>query len=225
MWRFAVLFAVLPTIAVGDAEICPDGLISVENGGDYTARVCGAAERAVEELRACNLPLERPVTVTLSKDIEEACAGLYHCGADLIEVLHPESLGKRIGNSALFSELGVLEYFDSIVFHELVHAAFDDVPCPLAACPATSEYLAYGLQIRMLSPEARTKIGLATVPDKTVSRDAINAIMVFWAPDLFAVKAWTHLMQRPDPCAYVGLIASGAIRFDHEPPFLRDQLE
>ena len=218
MLKIAFCLTLLPGLALGEPVTCPGGQITLTGESPYGNRICKVAEQAVEELASCNLPLFRPISVSLADELEDNCVGLYHCGEDRIELLRPERLSAIIDQSALFSQLGLMEYFDSILFHELAHAAADAIPCPNATCPATSEYLAYALQIRALSPENREKMGLGDVPETIVGRDAINAIMVFWAPDRFARAAWTHLMQRPDPCGYVGLIARGNIIFDVERP-------
>lgn len=195
-------------------------MIHVENGGAYTERVCQIAASAIAELSTCSLPVTRPISISLSRELEELCVGLYHCGGDRIEVLHPDTLAEKVAESAVFSGLATMEYFDSIIFHEMVHAAFDEVPCPFERCTATSEYLAYALQIRNLDDDERRRIGLGEVPEEKVSSQKFSAIMVFWAPDRFAVNAWAHLMQRPDPCGYVARIAAGDVRFDTETPFI-----
>ena len=210
----------LPSALAAQAVVCPNSRFTVENGAQYTEHVCEVVEAAARELSACNLPISRRVNITLLDELEENCVGLYHCSDDRIEVLHPDQLELQIPNSALFSALEPLEYFDSVVFHELVHAAFDEIPCPFQSCAATSEYLAYALQIRNLSDDARKRIGLDAVPEEQVSRQKFSAIMAFWVPDRFALDAWAHLMQRPDPCAYVGSIAAGNILFDTETPFI-----
>ena len=214
----SLLLCCLPAALAAETLTCPDGRITVNEAGEYSDRICTVGSKALDELAACNLPLMHTVTVTITPSLEENCVGLYHCGEGLIELVHPEALRDMISDSALFSALDVMDYFDSVLFHELAHAAADAIPCPYESCPATSEYLAYALQIRALSPQNREKIGLGVIPEDRISRDAINAIMVFWAPDRFAAKAWSHLMQREDPCAYVGLIAKGNIVFDFEHP-------
>ena len=215
-----LLFLFLPTALAAETVTCTDPRFTVSNAGEYAARVCEAAQDAARELDACNLPISRPIDIALLPEFEGNCVGLYHCGADRIEVLHPDQLESKVSDSAIFSALDTMEYFDSIVFHEMVHAAYDEVPCPYESCTATSEYLAYALQIRALDDATRARIGLADVPEERVSRQKFSAIMAFWVPDRFAIDAWSHLMQRPDPCAYVGSIAAGDILFDTETPFI-----
>ena len=218
--RTAILLMLLPTALVADTLECPDNRFTVAGAGLYADRVCRVAGQAAETLAACHLPITREVRIEITREMEENCVGLYHCGKDRVEILHPEALEPLIADSALFSTLATFEYFDSIVFHERGHAAYDDVPCPFDSCTATSEYLAYALQIRALGEALRSRIGLYAVPDEKVSRDRFSAVMVLWAPDRYAVNAWTHLMQRPDPCGYVRGIAAGDILFDTETPFI-----
>lgn len=218
--RLLSLFLFLPTALAAQTMTCPDPRFSVTGDDTFTARVCDVAQKAADSLSACNLPITRPVEIEITRDIQDNCVGLYHCGKDRIEILHPETLSTQIDESALFSNLDTLEYFDSILFHELVHAAYDEVPCPFPSCTATSEYLAYALQIGALGDEARRRIDLGPVPEDPVSPQRFSAIMAFWAPDRFAVNAWAHLMQRPDPCAYVGRIVAGEILFDSETPLI-----
>ena len=56
------------------------------------------------------------------------------------------------------------------------------------------------------------------MPEKRIDHGEINAVYAAFAPDRFAVKAWTQLMQRPDPCGYVGDLAAGQLFFDFEHP-------
>lgn len=216
----SLALTVWPCIANAGAFSCPEVDVTVEGGADLAPRICETADLALASLETCGLHITRPIVISVATELSENCVGHYICGSDRISVLHPDTLAQEIADSTLFSQLTVLEYFDSIVFHELVHAAYDEVPCPFPHCSATSEYLAYALQIRELSPDARTRIGFGEVPEEKVSGAFFSAIIAFWAPDVFARKAWTHLMQRPDPCAYVSDLAAGKIYFDTETPHI-----
>ena len=106
-----------------------------------------------------------------------------------------------------------------MIFHELAHAAYDGTPCPFGdTCRATMDYLAYSLQIRALDEATREKMGLHPVPQTPVSADEINAMILLLAPDRFAAKAYAHLMQQPDPCAFVAQVAAGKVFFDYAAP-------
>lgn len=97
------------------------------------------------------------------------CHDLYYCGKYHIELLTEERLQEKQSEIELFSKLSPKVYYDSILVHELAHAAYDTVECPFGdTYTATSEYLAYALQLRFLSDEDRVSIGLAGVPEKRI---------------------------------------------------------
>lgn len=197
------------------ALTCGEGKVTLPDDTPWTARMCAVADRAVAALAACNLPLEKAVTVTLTDALEGSCVGLYHCGKGLIEILDPDTLAARTSSSSLFAPLSTESYFDSILTHELAHAAYNGRPCPIGGdCTATAEYLAYAFQIRSLSDEDRAAIGLAEVPGRRIDNAEISAFIAFFSPATFAAKSWTHLMQQDDPCAYVGKVADGMVWFD-----------
>ena len=215
----AIAFAVFFNAAEAEPVICPTGLVTIAAPDPLANRLCTTAEQAINDMAACGLTLERPVEVRITEALPDPCLGLYHCGEDLIELLPEDSMREKLAAPGLFHALHPDDYYDSILVHELVHAAYDPVQCPYGdTCTATSEYLAYALQIQSLSEDDRALIGLADVPDKKIGHDEISAVYMALAPDRFAIKAWTHLMQRPDPCAYIGQIASGKLFFDFEHP-------
>ncbi len=144
--------------------------------------------------------------------------GLYHCGENRIEILPPDATGALRKPNSAFAEFPTEQFFDSIVTHELSHAAFDKIPCATGICPATAEYVAYTMQIRSLIHAGHSDLGVRMNLDKTIDNDEINAVFLMMAPDIFIQKAWTHLSQQEDACSYVGQIMSGKIRFDFEAP-------
>ena len=213
-----LVFCASPIIA--EQRLCADGLVAVDAGEPLASLMCQSAERAVQELARCNLPLKSTIDLTVSPDLErKSCVGVYHCGENRIEVLPPEILESAERDTALFYGLDATTYFQSVIFHEIVHAAYDGTPCPFGEiCRATTEYLAYSLQIRALDEKARATMQLTEIPEIPIRNDEINLMILFMAPDTFATKSYTHLMQQPDPCAFVGEIAAGRVYFDYAAP-------
>jgi hypothetical protein len=160
--------------------------------------------------------LNSEVQITLSKDLGEGCLGLFHCGKNKIEILHPDQLAAMKQSSDLFAPLNTLTLFDSLVVHEMSHAAMAQVDCPFASCLGTHEYVAYAMQIWSLSPQDRTITDAITLANTPVTDTEISAIYALMAPERFAVKAYTHLMQRDDACGYLQEIAQGRVRFDFD---------
>ncbi|EPX81851.1 DUF6639 family protein [Salipiger mucosus] len=214
-----VLFAICLASPVVAEEVCPGGLFRVSApDAALSARICKVAEAAVPELAACGLPIARPVRISVVESFESDCMGLYHCGEDLVEVLSPEGLARVRRPDSLFAPLTDATYFDSIVVHELAHAAYDAVPCPFDSCLAESEYLAYTSQIASLPEADRAAVEAGIPMDTRVTHDAVNDIMLMFAPDRFAQSAWAHLNQREDPCAYTRMVADGRIAFGASHP-------
>ncbi|MHA6324247.1 DUF6639 family protein [Roseivivax sp. CAU 1753] len=217
--------AVLPLIAVAtslaaEPEPCGDGPVSVSGASpSLRAKVCTAAEQALALFGECGLTVQDPVEIMLTRQINpHGCFGLFHCGEGLIELHVPETMAALRKPDSAFAHVPIARFFDSIVVHELTHALYDVVPCPVAHCMATAEYLAYSYQIESLSPEDRAPFEAPDILETTVPRDFINAFIVLMSPDRFAVSAWAHLNQRDDQCAWRQGIMSGTILFDREVP-------
>lgn len=213
------LFALVAPAEATEPLRCDDSLVTVAGAGpELRDRVCTVAASGIRTLSSCNVALTRPVRIEISETLPPGCVGLYHYGKDLIEVLPPAMAAERRAADSPFRTLGKDAYFDSIIVHELVHAGFDTVPCPVPGCPATSEYLAYALQVRSLTPTHVAAFEAAAEIDRPISGAEIDAMLLFMAPNRFAAMAWAHFSARPDPCGYAGLIMVGAIRFDRERP-------
>ena len=134
----------LASTAIAEPRICAGGMVTVDAEPPLASVMCETAEQASRDLAACNLPLKSPIQLTLSRDLEELfCVGMYHCGDRLIEVLPPDILETANRDTAMFYGMDAMAYFKSVIFHEMVHAAYDGVPCPFDdICRATTEYLA-----------------------------------------------------------------------------------
>lgn len=182
------------------------------------ALTCEAAARAWPRLARCGAAPAQELTIDLVDDLEGDCLGVYHCGEDWIELLSPAALaGHRLDDSP-FAALPADVFFDSIVVHELVHAAYDKVPCPFQNCLTSSEYAAYAMQVMSLPAEYRAAFADDSGIEGPVGRDEISAITLLMAPDLFAQKVWAHFSQRPDGCDYVAGMMAGDFYLDVERP-------
>ncbi len=215
--RLLIAAIVAPTLACGEPLTCHHEQFVVVGADDaFGPKLCSVAEAAVAELATCNLQIGRTIQIEVVPGLPPVCVGEYHCGDDRILVLSPSLLANARDSDNRFSELPDEAYFQSIVLHELVHAALDGMPCPFDSCPVTQEYVAYAMQVRGLSDEDRS----AFLSDRDLSMevppDAINLAILSMAPDVFAARAYVHFIQQPDPCGYIGRIASGEILLDYE---------
>ena len=107
----------------GVSGTCGDGLVTLPDDTPWSDRMCIVADQAVFDLAACNLPLTEPVTVRLVEAFPIHCVGVFHCGEGLIEILNPTKMDTAKAESPLFAPLDTERYFESILYHELVHAA------------------------------------------------------------------------------------------------------
>lgn len=182
------------------------------------ARVCRVADDALTELAACNVTLDLATSISIRDDMQDDCIGVYHCGEQRIDVLSPAGIAERRTEDSAFAGIPTDRYFESVIVHELAHAAADALPCPFGHCVATTEYVAYAMQVRSLSPEDRETFEAEFDMSKKIPRDRLNAMILYMAPDRFAQFSWAHFQQRPDSCAYIGQIMRGDIVLDIEHP-------
>ena len=201
-------------------QIFCDGLnTSVIASDAKDARLaCDAVARATTLFEGCNIPaLTRPLKIEVIDQIDEGCFGLYHCGADWIELLAPSAMAAKRQPNGIYTDLPIDRFFQSIAVHELTHAAMEDAPCPFPACLVRDEYAAYVMQMMSLTPGQRHQLAERTdLVGRRISRDELNSIMYFMAPERFAVKAWMHFTQRDEPCGFLGQLVDGTVLLDRE---------
>lgn len=221
--RRYILIAVLTLSAASQATaqvpvLCPQGQFTVTNAdADLAARVCRVAEATVRDLAGCNLALDGPVEIGLAHTLSDDCIGRFYCHQARIEILLPDAMKTARDPDSALTAVPDDAFFDSVIVHELTHAASEDMPCPFDDCRATSEYLAYAMQIRSLAPEHIAAFDAASDILPPVERAAINGTILMMAPGAFAERAWAHFSQQDDSCALVGRIMSGDVLFDFEP--------
>lgn len=215
----AASLTLLGSLANADMMACrdtPSVTVSFQEP-EHAGLVCTAVKQAANLFESCNVPpLSHPVHIELVEDINAHCVGLYHCGEDLIELLSPPLMQIRRAPDGAFFHLDRDAYFQSVVVHELSHAAMDRVSCPFENCVVSTEYISYAMQVMSLDPDAQALFEQRSNLDRRVSVDEISAMILYMAPHLFAQKAWAHLSQREDACGYIAHIVDGSILLDHE---------
>ncbi|MDH5531112.1 MAG: hypothetical protein OEY05_13850 [Paracoccaceae bacterium] len=210
--------ALLVFSARADTVSCENPLITVNAMNSATAElICTAAQRAQTLFADCNIPpLATPIKIDTVTELEPGCAAIYHCGEGRIEVLEPSLMneGRPADNAFVF--LGPEAFFQSIVVHELTHAALDGIPCPFDRCLIAQEYVSYAMQVMSLSEGEKAAFAAHSSYNRQISRDELNEIILFMAPNRFIQKTWAHLSQRDDACEYIGQIIDGNILLDRE---------
>ncbi|KAA9008235.1 hypothetical protein [Histidinibacterium aquaticum] len=220
--RLAAATALISAMDVLAAEpvACPGGRVFTEGAGDDAETICAHAARATEQLKSFDLSVPAPVTISVLPELEDHCLGVYHCGTGRIDILAPaayEVLRER-GEASAFATVSDDAFFESVIRHEMTHAALDSLPCPFEACPVGQEYIAYTMQVWFLPEVDRIAFEEAKPGDEPISRDMLSEVMLLMAPELFAHRAWLHLQDRKDPYAFIGQIARGEVLLDYERP-------
>jgi hypothetical protein len=179
--------------------------------------VCGAVRQATMLFDKCNLPrLSRPIRIAVVEDLSQGYVATYRRGDDMIEALSASRMQERRDPNGTFSYLTADDYFQSVVVHELSHAAADPTPCPFEACIVADEYIAYAMQVMSLGPEAQQVFENRFAFEDPVSAEELSVVLLFMAPHLFSQKVWAHLSQRDDPCSYIGQLMDRSLLLDRE---------
>src|SRR6056297_505126 len=203
--------------AGGAQTVCEAGNVTVlTQDPAQAAFLCNSVASGLSKLAACNVTLHHPVTVELRDRLSAGCMGVYHCGEDRIELLTPEAMAATRNPDGRLAFVETQTYFHSILVHELAHAAYAEVPCPFGSCLATNEYVANTMQVMSLPAADIARLEADLDMETRLSRDSLNPFLYLMAPDIFLRKAWVHLNQRPDPCAYIGQIMAGRVLLDYE---------
>lgn len=194
---------------------CPSDNFSVTSAHDLGHQICGMAADALAELSTCGIDLDHSIEIEIVNALPTGCVGQYHCDDARISLLSMDAMQHQLEENHPFSTIEPAAYFYSVLVHEIAHASMDGMPCPLSNCFASQEYVAYAMQMRSLTIEARQR--LLTRPDfnRPIEAEEINPIIAQMAPDIFMQKAWLHLSQQEDPCGFISQVVSGDFLFDN----------
>lgn len=200
-----------------DGIACRESTITVWNAEDRTRTICEAASKAIEQLSSCNLIVSQKITIEIIDTLPRNCHGLYLCDDKVIQLLPLENYMEYLSKNpeSPFSHLEPEVFFDSVLRHELAHAALDGTPCPFDVCPVTREFVAYSMQTWFLSDTDRAPFDQAYLnSDKPMTRDDISALALMMVPNTFIKNAYVYLSQRNDPCEFIAEIVRGEVVLD-----------
>ncbi|MHA3978375.1 DUF6639 family protein [Halovulum sp. GXIMD14794] len=213
----AVLFAETAGALHAAERQCSAGITAQAGTGVLAERVCEAVSRVAPTLEACGVAPDQSIDIVLVDALEAGCVGVYHCGERRIEALSPNALDDSRSRDGAFSSVSLGSYFDSVIAHELAHAAYDSVPCPLKTCRVTAEYIAYAMQVLSLPIADRTAFE-AGIPDLEVSRSDFSTVLLGLSPERFAQDAWRHFSNHPRGCDYIRSLIAGEDFLDRPRP-------
>lgn len=206
-------FMTLPVLADADDAICDGGQVLVTAPSEPLAlSICDSVGRALALLDECDLRLSDPITISIFDNLPNPshnCFGFYECDSNRIWLRSPDSVANVIGESALYLGFEPKVVFDSIVAHEVAHAAFAHTACADAACLANHEYVAYVIQMWSLPPSVRNEIVARFGQYEPVEPMRLNAMIAVMAPEKFAALAWQHFSEAHHGCDFVQDLATG----------------
>jgi len=202
---------------MGDPLACPDSSVTVL-APSHAARqaLCTRVATGLATLSACNIDLTHPVTVELTDSLAPGCMGVYHCGEDRIELLNPDAMKTERKPESSLAFVKTDAYFQSVLTHELAHAAYSKAPCPFDTCMATSEYVAHVLQVMALPDADIDRFEAQLDLTERLSREALNPFLYLMAPDAFLRRAWVYSRQQADACGHIADIMDGKVILDYE---------
>lgn len=201
-----------------DTLTCPTRDVTINyDQKSNAALACEAVEQTLTLFSQCNLPfLPDRLQIDIVQSLEPGCVGLFHCGQDRIAVLAPDLMKPVRDPEGTFAFLPSDEYFQSVIVHEMTHAATENTPCPFDACPVSMEYMAYAIQIMSMKTDARVFLYHHLDTEQPVSRDDLSFVLLLMAPNVFAEKVGAHFSQRDDSCGFLRDLASGSVLLDRE---------
>lgn len=184
-------------------------------------RICSVAAQTIERLAQCHLPLSTSVTIRVATVVDPAqphCLGIFDCQSGEITLLHPDALEASVTDTSIFKGLPIPTLFDSLIAHELTHAAVDQVTEGRQMTTAEHEYMAYAQQLEALSDADQVYFLEANRSRSTLSRGVINDTMLAMAPGVFASAVWLDFSSPGNRCATFRQILDGDLRFKTERP-------
>ena len=216
---FIATLIALSNPALAETRMCANELVTAHSqDSSLLPAMCAASDRALALFDKCGLAPSGPVEITISELTGQSCLGLFHCGEARIEVLAPSAIDSQRSTIGVFNTLSTPRLFESIIVHEMAHAAMDQTPCPYDNCVATEEYFAYGAQLLDLSEQEREQVLRDETPASRITHDEINAFVLYMAPDIFVEKVWGHVSRSADVCGQLQRVQDGSLIFDRFHP-------
>ncbi|MGC9369718.1 MAG: DUF6639 family protein [Paracoccaceae bacterium] len=211
----ASLFGALAAPLQAEALLCRGGEVTVESPDhDGAALVCDLIEDVRPIMAACGLEQDAPLTIQLVTEITHATGamvGSYTADSNAILLTHPDHLSEVIAADHPFSRLPPPVTFRSLLVHELSHAFLDQAECTRQRCVAEHEYVAYAMQLYVLTPEAREMLIGDYRTDKTFGVEILNDFIALSDPLFFASRVWEHFSQPENGCEFIRKIKSGKV--------------
>jgi uncharacterized protein DUF6639 len=213
------------TTQSGSQERCTEGPVDVMAASAKERRLaCEAAAHALRLLGRCNVSPQRPLLIELSNDVRRPFGGpifgMFDPRQEKVLITQYENAASLM-NGTPFGQLPEVEFYKSIIVHELIHSVMHQNYKKRPVSHAAYEYAAYALQIESLPSDVRDKF-LQTI---NVGADT-NAFMftdsiLSFDPFFFAARAYQHFRGSADGCAQLHALLEGEVPFIWTRPLSR----
>ncbi len=212
----AAILALWGTLSISETRRCPEtDVIVVAQDSEEAALVCDAAQIAAMLFASCGVPaLTGQTVIEIVDEMRSRSFGVYTFETQSIEVVAPDAMHDARQPDSIFAHVSTPAYFQSIVVHELTHAATDGMPCPYEGCIVGPEYIAYLMQMKSLDPAAQDRLAGSIDMDAPVAEEQFHPFILMLDPDVFSQRVWSHHHQQDDPCGFVGGLIRGEIFLD-----------
>jgi len=213
----AVLALALLSPASGETLRCAGLQVSVVAEDPTLAnRICRVAATALDRLSQCGLRQTSRFDIRVSRALPSAfdgCFGVYHCADNSVEILDPAALARAAEATGNFAQLPTDVLFDSLIVHEISHVLTYQSGLSNPRTSAEIEYIAYAMQMEALPASARDLLRRAHAIQRPVTVTSLNDVILAFAPEVFAVKAWTHFTTPGNGCSFVQRVLDGTVPF------------
>jgi len=204
---------VFPAVGAAEPKTCAATTVSVEAVSEMLVQqVCETVRHTRLMLGACHLSLPRNILVVVSDELSgpsQRCIGIYERAQSRISVLSPKGLHSVVDPLSAFADIEEQIFFESVLVHELTHAAFEYTASGLASCANNHEYVAYAMQMLSLPAHERQKIVATYDIASPIDPLLLNSFIAAMAPDRFAAIVWQHYSERGNGCSFIRELVSG----------------
>ncbi|MEO1205487.1 MAG: DUF6639 family protein [Pseudomonadota bacterium] len=221
-----VLFGQLLSDAAYAAEkiplvSCADDRVQVSNASRVEADlVCSAAARTIAFFATCKLVVPPAIRVDVVDEPPKVCGvdafGRFDAERNAIEVMNQAGCAKAAGKNKAYASLPPLEFYKSIVTHEVAHRVFRFNLKGDTLSQAAHEYVAYSAQISLMHVDVRDLFlgPIRRIPPSDLG-PFVNVTLLM-APEWFGAKAYDHFSTAENGCHLLRGIADGRVRFPSE---------
>jgi hypothetical protein len=199
-------------------EFCRGVAVRVSAPSEAEERfACAAARDALQMLRRCDVFLHRPLHVHVLAEVRHPAGGPIF---GLFDMRQERVLVTRYANTpgliegTPYSELPLIDFYRSLIIHEVVHGALHQNYKRPPYTQAAYEYPAYALQIEALPADLREKFLQSSTPPGSAGKGfQFNDTILLFDPFFFGARAYQHFKAAGDGCAVIHRLLAGEVDF------------